>query len=294
VFRETTEKSRYPLPDKMIELPTIRRARALLAVLALTAFAGCSDGDSGNVRSEGNFDSVMRLADGARANGDPVNALNIYRKAREMRPSAVEPIVGQAGAMVELGAYEEAVAAYQDALKISPSHPAALRGLGSVFIALDRPELALAQYDSALRTAPDDPRALTGRGVALDLLGRHEEARTSYRAASEFAPQFVPARNNLGLSLIVGGFYSEAIATLTPIANASPRVRANLALAHGISGDMSQAGRLLRADYDDEGTSRQLVYFGQLRTLSIAERAASLRNNSQYFPRPQAPRRPTP
>jgi Flp pilus assembly protein TadD len=196
--------------------------------------------------------------------------------------------------MVDLGAYEEAVAAYQDALKLSPSHPAALRGLGSVFVALDRPELALAQYDSALRSAPDDPRALTGRGVALDLLGRHEEARASYRAASARAPEFVPARNNLGLSLIVGGFYDEAIATLTPIAGVSPRVRANLALAHGIAGDMGQATRMLRADYDDEGTSRQLVYFGQLRTLSIAERAASLRNNSHYFPRPAVPRRPAP
>jgi len=278
----------------MTALQTARRARALLAVLALAAFAGCSDGDTGRVRSEGNYDAVMRLADGARASGDPVNALSIYRKAREMRPNAVEPIVGQAGAMVELGAYEEAVAAYQDALKISPSNPVALRGLGTVFIALDQAELALAQYESALRTAPDDPRALTGRGVALDLLGRHEEARASYRTASEREPQFVPARNNLGLSLIVGGYYDEAIATLTPIANSSPRVRANLALAHGIAGDMSQAGRWLRADYDDEGTARQLVYFGQLRTLSIPERAASLRNNPQYFPRPAPPRRSAP
>ncbi len=239
----------------MIAFPTARRARALFAALALVAFAGCSDGDSSRVRSEGSYDSVMRLADGARAGGDAVNALNIYRKAREMRPTAIEPIVGQAGAMVELGAYEEAVAAYQDALKIAPAHPAALRGLGSVFIALDQPELALAQYESALRTAPDDPRALTGRGVALDLLGRHEEARTSYRTASDRSPQFVPARNNLGLSLIVGGYYDEAIATLTPIANSSPRVRANLALAHGIAGDMGQASRWLRADYDDEGTA---------------------------------------
>lgn len=262
--------------------------------LAVAAAAGCSTGDSGTVRSEGSYDSVMRLADGARAGGDPINALNIYRKAREMNPRAIEPIIGLAGAMVELGAYEEAVAAYQDALKLSPSHPAALRGLGSVFIALDQPELALAQYDSALRAAPDDSRALTGRGVALDLLGRHEEARSSYRTASERSPQFVPARNNLGLSLIVGGYYQEAIAILQPIANASPRVRGNLALAHGIAGDMGQASRWLRADYDDESTARQLVYFGQLRSLSIPERAASLRNNPQYFPRPAPPRRQTP
>lgn len=262
--------------------------------LAVAATAGCSTGDSGTVRSEGNYDSVMRLADGARAGGDPINALNIYRKAREMNPRAIEPIIGLAGAMVELGAYEEAVAAYQDALKLSPSHPAALRGLGSVFIALDQPELALAQYDSALRSAPDDPRALTGRGVALDLLGRHEEARSSYRTASERSPQFVPARNNLGLSLIVGGYYQEAITVLQPIANASPRVRGNLALAHGIAGDMGQASRWLRADYDNESTARQLVYFGQLRSLSIPERAASLRNNPQYFPRPAPPRRQTP
>ncbi|MBX3501760.1 MAG: tetratricopeptide repeat protein [Alphaproteobacteria bacterium] len=246
------------------------------------------------MQTEGNYDAVMRLAEGARAGGDAVNALSIYRKAREMRPSAIEPIIGQAGAMVELGAYEEAVAAYQDALKLAPSHPAALRGLGSVFIALDQPELALAQYDSALLSAPDDPRALTGRGVALDLLGRHEEARTSYRSASEHAPQFVPARNNLGLSLIVGGYYDEAIAILTPIANSASRVRGNLALAHGIAGDMAQASRWLRADYDSESAARQLVYFGQLRTLSIPERAASLRNNPQYFPRPAPSRRPAP
>lgn len=260
--------------------------------LAFAAIAGCSSGDSGNVRSEGSYESVMRLAEGSRASGDSVNALNIFRKAREMNPRAIEPIIGLASTMVDLGAYEEAVAAYQDALKLSPSHPAALRGLGSVFIAIDQPELALAQYESALRTAPDDPRALTGRGVALDLLGRHEEARASYRTASERAPEFVPARNNLGLSLIIGGYYEEAVAILQPIARSSPRVRGNLALAHGIAGDMSQAGRWLREDYDGESISRQLVYFGQLRSLSIPERAASIRNNPQYFPRPAPPRRP--
>lgn len=278
----------------MTDIPIAHRARAMLAVLVLAAVAGCSTGDSSNVRSEGSYDSVMRLADGARANGDSVNALNIYRKARELRPSAIDPIIGQAGVMVDLGAYEEAVAAYQDALKMSPSHPAALRGLGSVFVALDQPELALAQYDQALRSDPEDPRALNGRGVALDLLGRHDEARTSYKTASERAPQYVPARNNLGLSLVVGGYYDEAVAILTPIASTSPRVRGNLALAYGISGDMAQAGRWLRSDYDEESTARQLVYFGQLRALSIPERAASLRNNPQYFPRPAQPRRPTP
>lgn len=268
------------------------RLRAMSLAIALATIAGCSGGDSGAVRSEGNYDSVMRLAEGARKTGDPVNAVNIYRKAREMNPRAIEPIIGLAGAMVDLGAYEEAVAAYQDALKLSPSHPAALRGLGSVFIALDQPELALAQYESALRAAPDDFRALTGRGVALDLLGRHEEARVSYRSASERAPEFVPARNNLGLSLIIGGSYDEAIAILQPIAGASPQVRSNLALAHGIGGDMGQASRWLRADYDGEGSARQLVYFGQLRSLSIPERAASLRNNPLYFPRPAPLRRP--
>lgn len=278
----------------MTVVPTAHRARALLAALVLVALAGCSSGDSGSVRTEGNFESVMRLADGARASGDPVSALNIYRKAREMNPRATEAIVGLAGAMVDLGAYEEAVAAYQDALKIVPSHPAALRGLGSVFIALDQPELALAQYDLALRGKPDDARALTGRGVSLDLMGRHEEARTAYRAANEREPNYVPASNNLGLSLIVGGYYQEAIAILTPIASVSPRVRGNLALAHGIAGDMSQAGRWLRPDHDDESTARQLVYFGQMRTLSIPERAASLRSNPQYFPRPAPSRRPPP
>jgi Flp pilus assembly protein TadD len=278
----------------MIALPTSHGARALIVAFAFAALTGCANGDTGNVPSEGNYDAVMRLADGARNGGDPINALNIYRKAREMRPTAIEPIVGLAGAMVELGAYEEAVAAYQDALKISPSNPAALRGLGSVFISLDQPELALAQYDLALRSSDNDPRALNGRGVALDLMGRHEDARTAYRTAAEKAPQYVPARNNLGLSLIVGGFYDEAIATLTPIASASPRVRSNLALAHGISGDMGQASRWLRADYDDESTARQLVYFGQMRSLSIPERAASIRNHPLYFPRPAPPRRPAP
>jgi Flp pilus assembly protein TadD len=276
----------------MTVIPPAHGARAVVAAVLLLALAGCSTGDSGAVRSEGSYDSVMRLADGARASGDPVNALNIYRKAREMNPRAIEPIVGMAAAMVDLGAYEEAVAAYQDALKISPSHPAALRGLGSVFIAIDQPELALAQYELALRGAPDDARALNGRGVSLDLLGRHEEARASYRTASEREPAYVAARNNLGLSLIVGGDYQEAIAILQPIASSSMRVRGNLALAHGIAGDMGQASRWLRADYDDEGTARQLVYFGQLRSLSIPERAASLRNNPQYFPRPAPPRRP--
>ncbi|QQS13060.1 MAG: tetratricopeptide repeat protein [Rhodospirillales bacterium] len=275
---------------------SMRRARLAAAFLTLMVATACSSWDTPGAGLE-NYDSLMRIGDGQRANDDPMGAVNVYRKAQALNPKSPDPPIRIGQSMLAAGGNAEAAAAFQEALKLKPGNGEALRGLGAALIAMDQPALALAQFDLATTMDPTDIRALNGAGVALDLLGRHAEAQGKYQAALERDQGYVSARNNLGLSQAVSGDYAAAIATLSPLTGAvggaggTPRTRGNLALAYGLQGDMANAARWLRADLDEPSVQRYLIYFGRLRSATPEVRTESIRANPEYFPRPAAARR---
>ncbi|MCW5744623.1 MAG: tetratricopeptide repeat protein [Alphaproteobacteria bacterium] len=269
-------------------LDIARQGRRWIVGATVLLVAACTTGDRSATSGGTTYESLMRIADGARQGTDPMAAVPIYRQAHDMNPKAPEPMIGIGQTMLFSGNAPEAAAAFQDALKVSPGNVDARRGLGAALIAMSQPELALAQYEAAAQAEPGDPRAQNGAGVALDLLGRPADAQGRYEAALRADPRYLPARNNYGLSLISAGRYPEAIEILAPAAGSSGatvQTRGNLALAYGLQGDDKQALRWLRADMDEPSAHRYLAYFGQLRAASPEVRAASIRANPQYYPK---------
>jgi Flp pilus assembly protein TadD len=136
-------------------------------------------------------------------------------------------------------------------------------------MALGEATIALTYADKALKLAPGDTRVLVDRGATLDALQRHAEAQASYRAALAIAPRNVPARNDLALSLALTGQFSEAIRLIAPLARSStatPKIRENLALILGLSGDDASAAKVSRMDLDAVSTADNLTFFDQART----------------------------
>jgi len=119
----------------------------------------------------------------------PELARDTWRRVAELDPGAdVYFNVGQAS--VELGDWEEAVAAFKDALALDPSHAEALKGLGNVYIQLRRDEDAVEAYNQVLEIRPNDTRTRYNLGVALARVGRLDEAIAQYERVIEEDPEY--------------------------------------------------------------------------------------------------------
>jgi Flp pilus assembly protein TadD len=258
--------------------------RALPLALTMLALAGCEpfpvhyDPLSVNGRDGGgappSFDALMRIGAAARAGGDPVNALSVFRRAAEIEPRAPAAFVAAGDTLLEVGSVNEAILAYNSALARDSSDLAAQLGLARAYLKTGRPELALIPLSTALSARPNDPQALLLQGVAKDLAGQHPIAQQAYRQGLRYAPPATPTAAaltvNLALSLALSGSYSAAIAELQPVAMgpaASAQYRQNLALIYGLAGDAAAATRIGRLDLDQASVEHNLAYYQILRGL---------------------------
>ena len=259
----------------------------LIAGFALL-LAACSGTDGGG---SDDYTASVKQADESRQAGQFDAAISLYGRALQDRPDGIAAKIGLGQSYLSLGMPEEAAAAFRDVLARREGDPAARRGLAMALIAMGQASLAERQITAAIATDPRDYRTLNAYGVMLDMLGRHAEAQARYREGIQIAPDFIALRSNDGLSLAISGQAPEAVAMLLPLARSSAadgRIRQNLAFAYAMNGDFENCLRVSRRDLDEASAQRQLQYFMQLRTLSVAQRSAELRRNPNFFPQTAA------
>jgi Flp pilus assembly protein TadD len=240
------------------------------------ALAGCAagTGQDGALGSSARRDTSasgqavsLRLARAAREAGDLTTAIQFYRDVAENQSAEPQVLVELGDTLAEAGLYDDAVEAY-GRVDAGAGRLGALLGLVRAHMALGDAAAALQFADQASALAPRDARVLVDRGAALDALQRHAEAQEAYRSALQIAPRSVAARNNLALSLALAGHYDQAIAIMTPLArsgSATPRIRENLALIFGLSGNSERAATLSRMDLNESGTAANLAFFAWAR-----------------------------
>ncbi len=188
---------------------------------------------------------LVRVGDTTREAGDFVNAMQLYRRAAEMRPGWAEPLVRFGETAITAGLYEDALSAYDQVAGIEPKN----------------------------RTG------YNGAGIALDLLGRHEEAQSRYITGMERAPDNLPLRNNLGLSLAIAGDLKEAETWLESVAgrsDANARTRQNLALVYGLAGDVDKARETGLKDLSAAQVENNLAFYAKLRTMPPDQRRKAI------------------
>ena len=257
---------------------------AALAALMLGGCAGDELTDSirpsmADRKDEGGakIAALMRVAGSTAAAGDLPTAAGLYRRAHEMDPYRLEPLVKLGQTLAALGAHEQAAEAFRTAIELadaspdakSKGAPEAAHGLGNALVAMNQPKAALTQLEHAMMER-DDPRTYSSIGVAYDMLGQHGAAQAYYRTGLEAYPNNLALLNNLGLSLAVTGKHDEAIKILEKAAafpKASSRNRLNLALAHGLAGNTERAEQIARIDLDDASVRSNLAYYETLRAL---------------------------
>jgi hypothetical protein len=87
-------------------------------------------------------------------------------------------------------------------------------------------------------------------------------------------------RNNYGLSLALAGEHEKALQMLSAVVEepgATARNRQNLALAHGLAGNLEAAERISRLDLDEQAVENNVAYFAALAAVEDGrQRAAAL------------------
>jgi Flp pilus assembly protein TadD len=252
-----------------------------------------ADMDPGAVGSSA---AMARIARKTRAAGDPHSAINVYKRAHQLRPAHVPILIELGETLASVGAYEEARAVLAKAVMREPKNARALRGLGNALVGLGEPSMAVEHYQTALAIA-SEPTTYNGLGVALDLTGDAKAAEAAYRAGLKIAPEKVSLRGNLGLSLALAGKYKDAIAILANLVKSgqsTARTRQNLALVYGIAGRSKDARMVLNMDLGPRVVQNNIAYYEMLRTLSSAERREMVLNARRVSPRHHSSARAAP
>lgn len=200
--------------------------------------------------------------------GDLNGAAATYRRAMKLSRGNVQAHVAYARMEMGRGNMDEAHAILKMAYKVNPNHPGVRLGLGKVAIHEKKAEKALKHFEKGLKAKPSNADLLNGKGVALDMLSRYNEAQDVYKAALKNAgddKSFI--QNNLALSYIMSGNYDGAIELLESIEGVkeSPVMRANLALANGLKGDMAKAREWAKKDLSEQQLKENMEFYRQYR-----------------------------
>lgn len=140
------------------------------------------------------------LADRARGVGDPVEAVELYRRAREVDPASPRIPVNLALALADAGNLTGALDAYREALALAPPQPLTLVNLGIVLARRNELDSAAATYRRAIRLNPREPLAFFNLAALFARAGQPDSALANFRRASELDP-----------SLALANFYASGI-----------------------------------------------------------------------------------
>jgi len=189
--------------------------------------------------------------------GDHERAIELVRRALELKPGSSEYWGNQGLSWMALKRFEPASECFQRALDLRPADPArAHLRLGMALAQSGRLDQGLAHIDASLALRPDDREALSYRVTALVQIGRRADAVTTLRRLVEIAPDDVDARLKLAWILATApedgvrdGARALELATAVDrdSGGGDARVRAVLAAALAEAGRPTEAAAVVRA-----------------------------------------------
>ena len=232
---------------------------AVAAVLALSA-AGCKTTGDDTTGSIGNPGAPQSDTDARRS----LDGLSARYQAN---PGDAEAAMAYAKVLRSNEQRAQAVAVLQQASIRNPSNMPLLGAYGRALA--DAGEYAEALDALGRAHTPDNPdwRILNAQGAVLDQMGRHDEAQRHYSAALKIVPNEPSVLSNLGLSYLLQKNLKRAEFTLRKAvgqANASPKVRQNLALVIGLEGRYAEAEKIASADLPPSEAAANVTYLRQM------------------------------
>jgi len=106
------------------------------------------------------FDSIVELANIDFDQKQYDDAINLYKKALEIRPDALTVRTAMGTAMFDLNRYDDAIAVFKQTLVSNPNDAQTLFNLGVAMLhGKNDPQGALQYWDKLVETNPNHPQA---------------------------------------------------------------------------------------------------------------------------------------
>jgi Flp pilus assembly protein TadD len=176
---------------------------------------------------------------------------------------------------IEANDFATAIGLAERAVAKTPDNAAFRSLLGNSYFGAGRFASAESAYKDALALAPNQPQTVLKLALAQVAQGKNSEAAAFLDAARSILD---PA--NYGLAIALAGRPAEAVTTLEAAARqprADARIRQNLALAYGLTGDWSKARIVAEQDLPASQLDERLQQWMQLAKPSKAsDQVASL------------------
>lgn len=147
---------------------------------------------------------------GIAADAKPELAMDLYRRALDVRPDFAEARAGLGAVLLRADRPAEALAAFALAVATDDTIAEAHFGLADAYLRLGREDDALAAYRDAIRVRPGYVKAHLAVGRILARRGDASGAEASYRLAVESAPIDADAHLVLARALFESGRAGEA------------------------------------------------------------------------------------
>jgi predicted CXXCH cytochrome family protein len=152
----------------------------------------------------------LELADAKRENGDPAEALALYREAVQRNPKLVAALQKLGAALRRSGQNAEAATSLKRAASIAPDNPFTWHELGLTYRALHQLPDAIAALEKARELDPDMQEVQNNLGIILYMQGDRSQAEHAFREAIRIQPDYSDAHGNLGNLLSELGGFNEA------------------------------------------------------------------------------------
>jgi Flp pilus assembly protein TadD len=173
------------------------------------------------------------------------------------------------------GDFQNAVDLAERAVEASPNAPEMRALLGNVYFGAGRFASAEAAYRDTLSLAPSEAQIVLKLALVQIAQGKNAEALASLNAG-----RVALAPADYGLALALAGQPHEAVMVLEPAARAAAadaRVRQNLALAYGLSGDWLAARTIAAQDLSaDQLDSRVQQWMALAKPVRPSDQVAAL------------------
>lgn len=202
----------------------------------------------------------------ARAAYDRADALSrqiFWTDQAEIDP--MDPVAGvkAAQALRELGRFDQAAEMAGKVLMVQPANVDAMLEVGRAHIARGQAFYGIAPLEDARNARPGDWQVWSLLGTAYEQVRRPDDARAAWTQALVLSPDNPAVLSNMAISAMTRGDIAGAEPLLRRAAaqpGATLKVRLNLALALGLTGNLAEAEQMLRRDLPPEAADRNLEW----------------------------------
>ena len=240
--------------------------------------------------------TLLENAKSAENKGDFSRATQLYSQLISYDKDRVAYKISYANAARRAGNTDSAIQAYEKILEKHPKHIEALEGKGIAQLANNDVPNALSSFTQVMQINSKRWKTLNALGLIFIAEGRHDDAMAYFTEALLQSPNNVSVLNNVGLTLAIQNENRDAIEALETASELVYKtggnkaqikhIDLNLAMVHGITGNMSAAKSVASRHLKGAELDNNLGFYAHLTqddqlAKSYLNRALS-KNSSHY------------